>query len=83
MKKVILVYTKWCSHCPAAKQLWKSLQKEYKFDYKEVDAESSEGQKIAERFMIMSVPTTIINNKIAFVGMPDKTKAIEAVREDK
>lgn len=80
MKKVQLVYTKTCVYCPNTKALWKELQKKYKFDYQEIDAVSPEGQKLVQKFSIMSVPTTIIDDKVQFVGVPNKAKAEEAVR---
>jgi len=84
MKKIILVTTNKCPHCPAAKQLWKELKKEYKFEYEEVDGLSAKGQELVHKFSIMSVPTTIIEEdgkgRVAFVGVPQKEKAIEAIK---
>lgn len=84
MKKVILITTKTCRFCPVAKQLWRDLQKEYKFVYEEVDGMSTKGQKLVKKFSIMSVPTTIIEEdgvgRVAFVGVPTKEKAIEAIK---
>jgi len=83
MTKVTLVYTKTCSYCPAAKQLWKDLQKQHKFDYEEVDAVSPKGQVLVTKFGIMAVPTTIIEkngkSEVAFTGVPNKEKAVEKV----
>lgn len=70
-----------------AKQFWRNLQKEYKFEYEEVDGMSKKGKKLVQKFSIRSVPTTIIEEdgkgRVAFVGVPQKEKAIEAVREVK
>jgi thioredoxin 1 len=79
MKKVQLVYTKACAYCPAAKALWKELQKKHKFDYEEVDAVSPKGQELVQKFGIMSVPTTVIDGKVEFIGVPSKEKAEEKV----
>ncbi len=80
MTKVTVVYTKTCQYCPIAKTLWKSLQKQLKFDYEEVDAVSTKGQQLVAKFGIMAVPTTIINDgKDVIVGVPSKEKAIAAV----
>jgi glutaredoxin len=82
MVKVIIVTTKTCPYCPPAKNLWRELKKEHNFEYEEVDASTPEGQKLAKKFNIRSVPTTIIDDRIAFIGVPPKEKAIEAVKGD-
>ena len=80
MTKITVVYTKTCPYCPATKQLWKSIQKEMKFEYEEVDAVSPKGQQLVVKFNIMAVPTTIIDDgRDVIVGVPSKQKAIEAV----
>ncbi|ABE51120.1 glutaredoxin family protein [Methanococcoides burtonii] len=76
MTKVILVHASWCHVCPAAKKLWQSLKEGHDFDYDEVDFDTPEGEKLAEEYSIMSVPTTIIDGKVAFVGVPNKEKAV-------
>ena len=80
MTKVTLVFTKTCQYCPTAKALWKSLQKQYGFDYEEVDAISPKGQELVMKFSIMAVPTSIIDDgKNVIVGIPSKEKAIQAI----
>ena len=80
MTKVQVVYTKMCPHCPAAKELFRDLKKELKFDYEEVDATTDEGQKIAQKHNIMAVPSIIINDRLTFVGVPSREKAIQAIK---
>ncbi len=80
MVKVQVVYTKACPFCPAAKDLFKDLKKEYKFDYEEIDAMTPKGQEVVSRFNIMSVPTTIIDDKVEFIGVPPREKAIEKIK---
>lgn len=79
MVKVTVLTTKSCVYCPTAKKLWQDIRKEHKFDYEEVDALSEKGQEIVERHGIMSVPTTLIDGKVMFTGIPDKNKAVAAV----
>ena len=74
-KKVEIVYTQTCAYCKPTKEMFKELQKKYNFEIKEIDATTSEGQKLVAKFRIMAVPTVIIDNKVAFVGLPDKAKA--------
>ena len=80
MTKVIIITTKICPYCSPAKKLWRELQKQYSFEYEELDATSERGQELVKRFNIKTVPTTIINDRIAFIGVPPKEKAIEAVK---
>ncbi len=79
MVKVQLVYTKSCIYCPAAKSMFKDLKKTHKFDYEEIDATSPEGQKLAAKYSIMAVPTIIVDNKVMWVGTPQKDKVIAAI----
>ncbi|HLC59035.1 MAG TPA: thioredoxin family protein [archaeon] len=81
MKNVVLVKTVNCPFCPTVDKLWLSLQKKHKFDYKTVDASTEEGMKLVEKYGIMSVPTTIIDDQVKFVGVPSKNKAEEAVNQ--
>ena len=81
MHKVTILTTKSCVYCPTAKRLWAEIKKDHKFDYEEVDALSEKGQEIVARHGIMSVPTTLVDNKVAFIGVPDKRKAISAVEK--
>lgn len=79
MVKVTIVTTKSCVYCPTAKRLWQEIKKNHRFDYEEVDALSEKGQDIVARHGIMSVPTTLVDGKVAFIGIPDKNKAVAAV----
>ncbi|MCS3924855.1 glutaredoxin family protein [Methanosalsum natronophilum] len=77
MSKVILVHAEWCKFCPSAMKFWKDLKTELDFDYEEVDIDSDKGQQLASEYSVMSVPTTIIDDEVAFVGVPDKEEALE------
>jgi glutaredoxin len=82
MVKVTVVTTKICPYCPPAKKVWQELKKQYNFEYEEVDASTDKGQQLAKKFNIRTVPTTIIDDRVAFIGVPPKQKAIEAVKGD-
>ena len=77
MIKVILLKTKTCVYCPAASRLWSTLREQYNFDYEEIDATTPKGQELVMKFSIMAVPTTIIDNKVEFIGLPSREKIIE------
>jgi len=80
MVKVILLVSKDCPYCPLAEDIWKELQKEYKFEFEEVDVNSEKGRELVKRYSIMAVPTTLVDDKIAFIGIPKKDKAMEIVK---
>ena len=79
MNSVVLVKASWCPVCPQAEALWKSLAESHSFDYREVDIASDEGKDLVAKYSIMSVPTTIIDDKVAFLGVPDKKEAIDLI----
>lgn len=79
MKDVTLVVTNNCPYCPSVDKLWNELKRRHSFNYKVVDAVSEEGGRLVEKFGILSVPATIIDGKLKFVGVPGKEKAEEAV----
>ncbi len=79
--KVILIHADWCPICQATRKLWNELKKEYPFDYEEVNLTSPAGIEYVKKYAIHSVPVTLINEKVEFFGLPERNKAIEAVRK--
>lgn len=79
MVKVTLIHASWCTVCPAARRLWNDLKSEYDFEYEEIDVETPEGQALIEKYGIVGVPTTIIDEKVAFTGLPKKADAISRI----
>ena len=79
MPKVTLVHADWCRLCPAASKLWKSMRSEYEFEYEEVDIDTERGQELAGKHSIMGVPTTIIDDEVIFVGVPEKDEAVSMI----
>ena len=79
MVKVSLVYAKWCNVCPTAMKLWHDLKSRYDFEYEELDLETPEGMALVVEHSIHGVPTTIIDGKVEFVGVPKKLEAASFV----
>jgi thioredoxin 1 len=79
MVKVTLIHASWCTACPATRRLWKDLKSEHDFEYEEIDVETPEGQTLIDKYGIAGVPTTIIDGRVAFVGLPKKADAIDAI----
>lgn len=69
MKGVILLVADWSVECAEARREWRKLHEVFKFDYREVDLESEEGQRLARKYYITTVPTLLINGEVAFTGV--------------
>jgi thioredoxin len=65
-----LLTGRWCSICPSAKSFWRELKDSNEFEYEEVDAESERGSELIERYSITTVPTSIIDGRVLFRGVP-------------
>lgn len=80
MAKVSLIYANWCPGCPAAKSFWTRLRQEVPFTYEEIDIDSERGKELAERYNIRSVPTSLVNGRPYFVGVPEKQRALSLIK---
>jgi len=78
--KVTLIHADWCAVCQATKKLWTERGKEYQFEYEEINLTSPVGIEYVKKYSIHSVPVTLIDERVEFFGLPEKNKAIEAVR---
>lgn len=75
---VILLVSKWCEECVPADNAWKRLLEERKdFTYKSLDVSEPEGRRLSIDLYIRSVPSTIIDGKLSYVGIPTKDDAGE------
>lgn len=79
MVKVTLIHAQWCKVCPAVRKFWSELNAEYDFEYEEIDVDTPEGQEFIAKYGISGVPTTLIDGKITFAGVPKKADAITRV----
>ncbi|HEY9246205.1 MAG TPA: thioredoxin family protein [Candidatus Methanoperedens sp.] len=77
--KITLIYADWCQVCQATKKLWKGLKAEHSFDYEEVSLTSPLGMEYVKKYNIHSVPATLIGDRVAFFGLPERDEAIKAV----
>lgn len=84
MKKIKIqeVSTVSCSSCAAAKEI---LENDIKPAFPDIEIEyidmlSEEGQKMVQKYSIMSSPGIIINNELFSVGGLDKEKLIEKIK---
>jgi len=83
MVEVNVLKTQMCPHCPRAAAVAKKVAAELggvqvKETYLDTDPA---GQEIATKHEIMSVPTILINDRVAFVGVPNESALRKAIEE--
>ena len=79
-KTVVLLTAKWCPQCPGAREFWDRLRQRLEFQYRELDIDSLEGQVMADRYNIQSVPSTIVGNRL-WDGILDETAVVRLLVE--
>lgn len=69
MSKVQFISSDTCAHCTLALEALKKIQKDKPgLEIEKVDLLKPEGQKMAEKYSIMSSPGIVIDGKLAFQG---------------
>ena len=77
-RDVVLLVSKWCAECVPADNAWKRLYEERKdFNYRSLDVSEPEGRRMSIELYIRSVPSTVIDGKLSYVGIPTKEEASE------
>ncbi len=79
MKEVVLLTHKGCPVCPSVRKFWEDLQKRCNFDYKHIEVYTPEGLELLRKYGIRSVPTTLIDQKVEFIGVPDRAQALAKI----
>ena len=79
-QEVVLVTSRSCKDCNVAANLWNELATSNKFRFDKIDIMSSEGRRLAARHNILATPTTLLDGRVAFHGIPKKHLAKAAVR---
>ena len=79
-ESVVVLTSSVCDSCDYTISLWKSLKEENSFNLKIVDLNTKEGRRLAGEKSIYSTPVTLINDRIAFRGLPKPDQATAAVK---
>lgn len=84
MVVIDVLKTKICPHCSKATELAKRVARRFGNGVfvKETFLDTPEGNKIAMRYHVMSVPAFLISGKLAFVGMPSEEALRRAVERE-
>lgn len=81
MKRVIVLTGRWSHECREVEKFWKQRQKRHSFDLEIVDVDTDTGMKIMDEYEVSSVPVTIIDDEVVFIGMPELKRVDEIFNE--
>ncbi len=82
LPKVTLITSSACSAmCEDAKAVWRAVREEHRFKFEEVDITSLRGRELAAAHNIFTTPTTLINDRVAFRGVPKPEHAAAMMKE--
>jgi small redox-active disulfide protein 1 len=82
MVVINVLKTKMCPHCPKASELAKKVAQRIGNGtvVKETYLDTPEGGKVAAKYMVMTVPSIVIGEKLRFRGMPSEDALMQAVQ---
>ncbi len=70
-----------CPYCPRALEVLGRVAARFGgVNVREVSVSTPEGMALATKHRIMGVPTTLVDGKVAFVGVPDEAEVISLIR---
>jgi len=77
--RVQLLVSEWCAPCRGAEILWQEIARRKAIDLRVLDVAQIEGRELAAKLGIRTIPATVIDGKLRFVGIPDRTVALAAI----
>jgi hypothetical protein len=78
--RVTLLTSPTCTSCGQAREVWRKVQQEYSLTFEEVGITSARGRALAAKYNLFSTPATLIDDRVAFRGVPKPDQAAAAVR---
>lgn len=81
--KLEVFTSKTCPHCPSAVAVAQKVKEQLgdELDFQHLDVD--ENMDKVREYMIMSVPTIVIDGKVAFIGAPTGEELLEAINKRK
>jgi len=81
--EINVLKTTWCVYCPRALEIVNKVASEFrgKVVVKVTNLEEESNQEIALKHNVMSVPTILINDEVAVVGVPKENDFREKVKK--
>ncbi|WP_205617356.1 thioredoxin family protein [Pelomicrobium methylotrophicum] len=72
---VQLLVSEWCPTCPNAEAVWRQVAAEKDIRFAVVDVAQPEGRELASRLRLKTVPSVVIDRKLAAVGVQSLAEA--------
>ncbi len=77
--RVQLLVSEWCAPCRGAEILWQEIARRKAIDLRVLDVSQVEGRELVARLGIRTIPATVIDGELRFVGIPDRSLALAAI----
>jgi len=82
LKHVIILVGRWSRECREVENFWKQKKKKINFKLEIIDIDSDNGMKLMDEYEVSSVPVTIIDDEVVFIGMPELKRVEEIFEKD-
>jgi small redox-active disulfide protein 1 len=84
MVVINVLKTKMCPHCPKASELAKKVAQKIGNGtvVKETFLDTPEGNRVAMKYRVMTVPAIVVGEKLKFMGMPSEDSLMRAVQAE-
>ena len=81
MNKIQFLTMVGCHNCAAAKKIFDEIIPDFSnVEVEEIDITSEQGQKLVQKYGIMSSPGIVINGELFSTGGVDKKKLVEKLK---
>lgn len=77
IKHIQLLVSEWCPTCPQAERVWEKVAEETGAELEILDVTKRPGRDIVAKLMIRTIPATVIDDRLEFLGIPEMHKAKE------
>jgi len=77
--KVQLLVSEWCAPCRSAEEVWRGVAQKKSIAFEVLDVGQPEGRAIVTRLGIKTIPSTVVDGELRFLGVPSSKEAMELV----
>lgn len=78
--KVQLLVSESCAPCDQAEAIWRGVASEHDLDFTVVDLGEPEGQQLANRLRLKTIPALVVDGVLVAIGVqsPEEARALVA-----